>query len=464
MKRSLTIHPLLFALFPVLAQYSFNIEQIRASEIFFPAIVTIGGALVLWLLVAFVVRNLERAALLVTPFILLFLSYGSIYSYIGHLMFKTKWYLVIAVFIGVSLTIFVAYFLFCQAVLKSRNSPKIIGLNKIFNVIAACLITLNLLQIGIAATSHSKTVTATNLNCSSIEATSGNRKPDIYYILLDGYASIDQIMAVHHYNNISFAQSLTERGFRIPEKSQSKSIYTGLSIASALNMRYIENVNKNDPRLVNLIRNNEFSHFLKCQGYKYITFGSWWHTTAHNQYADLHYNFFGFGLKNELFSLLLRSSIIDLLFIHRSFHRRSTLAVFDEMPRVIDIAGPKFVFAHIICPHEPFVFGANGEKISFRDSTFSLHKSLYVGQYIFITKKVDKLVDQILAGSKSPPVIVIQSDHGIRGTVGNPYQVFNAGYLPGGGAKLLYNNISPVNTFRIILNYYFNTKYDLLHD
>ena len=32
------------------------------------------------------------------------------------------------------------------------------------------------------------------------------------------------------------------------------------------------------------------------------------------------------------------------------------------------------------------------------------------------------------------------------------------------GNKLLYDSISPVNTFRLVFNYYFDTNYELLND
>ena len=43
-------------------------------------------------------------------------------------------------------------------------------------------------------------------------------------------------------------------------------------------------------------------------------------------------------------------------------------------------------------------------------------------------------------------------------------RILNAYYLPDGGEEVLYPSISPVNTFRLILNYYFGTSYPLLDD
>ncbi len=42
--------------------------------------------------------------------------------------------------------------------------------------------------------------------------------------------------------------------------------------------------------------------------------------------------------------------------------------------------------------------------------------------------------------------------------------VLNAYYLPNNGHKQLYDEITPVNTFRIIFNYYFNMNNELLED
>jgi hypothetical protein len=37
--------------------------------------------------------------------------------------------------------------------------------------------------------------------------------------------------------------------------------------------------------------------------------------------------------------------------------------------------------------------------------------------------------------------------------------ILNAYYLPGGGNQLLHDHITPVNSFRLILNYYFGANY-----
>lgn len=43
-------------------------------------------------------------------------------------------------------------------------------------------------------------------------------------------------------------------------------------------------------------------------------------------------------------------------------------------------------------------------------------------------------------------------------------RIFNAYYLPSVGDELLYDSITPVNTFRVIFNSYFDTDFKLLVD
>jgi hypothetical protein len=146
-----------------------------------------------------------------------------------------------------------------------------------------------------------------------------------------------------------------------------------------------------------------------------------------------------------------------------------TLECLKTMP---DIQGPKFVVAHILCPHQPFVFGPHGEYVDPADWFNTEDKQFYLGQYMFISSEIAGVVGQLLERSSSDPIIILQSDHGPRswasGCVGignNEWQkVLNAYHLPGDGKNDLYDSISPVNSFRVIFNHYFGTHYDLLED
>ncbi len=67
-----------------------------------------------------------------------------------------------------------------------------------------------------------------------------------------------------------------------------------------------------------------------------------------------------------------------------------------------------------------------------------------------------------LEKSTTPPIIIIQGDHGFW--TGTNLPILNAYYLPGDAADALYPTISPVNSFRLIFDHYFGTDLGLLED
>jgi len=100
------------------------------------------------------------------------------------------------------------------------------------------------------------------------------------------------------------------------------------------------------------------------------------------------------------------------------------------------------------------------------------NKEAYLDQLIFVNKKVEAVVDEILSKSNIAPIIILQGDHGpvITEPLGMPnselinFNILNAYFLPQNGNRLLYESITPVNSFRIVFNLYFGTNYDLLED
>src|SRR4030095_526406 len=154
----------------------------------------------------------------------------------------------------------------------------------------------------------------------------------------------------------------------------------------------------------------------------------------------------------------------------QNFRDRDML-VFNSMQDVANMPGPQFVYVHLILPHPPFVFGPDGEYTDPADFWNEQKryppdkfKIGYINQLAFLNTKLLEMIDTILAESETPPIIILQGDHG-PWSQPNPQHFFilNAYHLPGHNTEL-YPQLSPVNSFRIIFNDYFGGRYDMLPD
>src|SRR3989344_5055069 len=308
--------------------------------------------------------------------------------------------------------------------------------------------------------------------------------PDIYYFMPDEYAGLDTLRNHFGYENKEFVDFLENRGFVVPRKSRSNYSVTLTSLSSTLNLKYINEDLSNVASLSSqpayripqkMIENNEAMFFLKSQGYKFITFDSGWAITDFNKNADIFYNK---GYFNEFSIILIRATILKPLILGGDFvaedMRKRILGIFDELKNIPEIKGPKFIFAHIVSPHGPYIFGPNGEKVL--DMTeLALNpeeeKKRYLDQLIFISKKLQDSVTEILNKSKTPPIIIIQSDHGVWLSTpevnedeakGVRLKNFSAYYLPGKDKNIVPQDMSAVNTFRLIFNQYFGLNLEML--
>ena len=152
-------------------------------------------------------------------------------------------------------------------------------------------------------------------------------------------------------------------------------------------------------------------------------------------------------------------------------YRQRFQLIFDSMDRLAHMPGPKFVFIHVLSPHPPFVFGPDGTPT---DPALFLNAERlypadkyargYQNQLTYLNSQLEKTITKLIAESAAPPVIVLQGDHGPWIQTGsNQFKILNAYYLPGHEGEL-YPTISPVNTFRLILDSYLGADYPLLDD
>ena len=163
---------------------------------------------------------------------------------------------------------------------------------------------------------------------------------------------------------------------------------------------------------------------------------------------------------------------IDVASCH--LHNLDTLAQQAGRP------GPKFVFAHFVPPHHPYLFDREGhvlrranlsDQFEFQKKLWE-ERQMYLDQLLYMNGRILAVVDRLIADSTRPPVIVLQSDHGPNLQRGLPQpeqrriRLSNlaAFYLPGAPAGLMPDDATPVNEFRRIFNHYFDAGLPLLPD
>lgn len=474
------LFPFLFGLYPVLALLAHNIDEIELSFVLRPLLLTfllVGG--LLWVGDRLVADRL-RVSLLVTGYVFLFFSYGHLYFYLrDHLSVETNLarirYLVpFYTLIVVALTLWVLR-------AKRDFQPFVLPLN--LTALAALL--LPLIQIGAyvveANLAGSEGVTLSS-EFDSIEIPPDGVRPDIYYIVLDGYSRGDVLEQVFGYDNAEFFDALARRGFYVAECSQSNYSWTSPSIASTFLMGYLDagtgdtsvQVRLNDRR--ELILHGPVRQLVERLDYTTVAFetGYKW---QHWYDADVYLTPEGMGLSWNEFELMLFDTsalriLSDARFIKDTYdnHRQRILNAFDSLETLpVDVPGPKFVYAHVIAPHDPYVFGPNGEWLE------NIPENQLVGyrdQVNYVNTRVIHIVDILMERSPEPPVIIIQGDHGAPINwegYGYPQEnklaILNAYYLPGVEPDdVLYESITPVNSFRLVFDLYFNGDLDLLED
>ena len=489
MKKSFVIHPFLFAIYPILFIFSHNIEQVYYIQILLPLTIVLGSTLLLLLLARLISNNYIKVAIIISVSIILFFSYGHIYELIVDQYF---WSFEIGRHRYLLLTW--GLLLTCSIYLIVRTHKDLLNFTSALNIAAFSLVIISVFNIGVYEikaknTSQDISKSMENLETTTSDLENASEFRDIYYIILDGYASSSTLKDVYGYDNQSFTDYLIKKGFYVAAKSKSNYPMTFSSLASSLNMKYVNylsdvvGIESKDPTLpYKMITNNKVMNFLKLKGYKFIHFSSGWGPTDRNRYADI--EFHG-GKGNEFLMALVQTTVLKTIekFIITNDIRKTTLNAFSKLPELHRIKEPKFVFAHIISPHPPYLFDVSGEPVPgaglTMDWKYWKQKKNYLNQLIFINKKVEKLIDDLLLNSEISPIIIFQADHGPGSTfpdgmyfpmtanenmLRERMTILNAYYLPSDGNDLLYDSITPVNTFRLIFDFYFATNNGLLDD
>jgi hypothetical protein len=493
-KKSSVIHPFLLAVYPVLFLYSHNLGEVAFRETFAPIVVILGFVLLVWGILGFSLKNWKKSGIIVSLFLVLFFSYGYFRTPLEGkrpvLLVTSIWILLFAL----------------GSFFTTRSKKDFTKATIILNIVAGILIAQPVLNVvthkfrNIRQISHDSDSKFMRENLHS--PTRVESYLDIYFIVLDAYAREDILRELYNFDNSEFLNFLKDKGFYIANEAVSNYCQTGLSLGSCFNLSYLDkkvemigrDTISHDP-LEGIVEKSIVVDYLKKHGYKIVAFASDRPETKFKDVADV---YLVPGTSISMFRSVLKNmtplpDIMAVMKTHSDFdkYRQNILYILDNLGKVAGtIQSPKFVFAHVEAPHPPFVFGPNGEarnaEARFNDQdgdtlicqgrlSLEQYRTYYKDQVIFLNSRVENTVSEILRNSRRPPIIMILGDHGPRSGMkwAKPEEtdakecmsILNAYYLPNNGNRLLYPQLSPVNSFRIIFSYYFGeTHFKLLPD
>jgi hypothetical protein len=483
MKRAPILHPFFFALFPILALYAHNFKSIPypLKELAGPLIVSLACAIALFVLLRAIVKDPAKAGLIVSLFALWFLSFGHL---AGQIAVLTEGIYNRSLFFATALLVGVGGFL----IVRSRRTFG--GLTRVLNAVAVTLVVFNVFTTAQTLARRPHAAPAKEVRVSG-QATA---RPNIYYIILDAYTRADILKEVFSFDNSGVLAGLEKRGFVVADRSYANYSLTQQSLASSLNFMLLDSwLRTSDtlpPTASSLCHDPGNGPWpFKAQGYRLITTSSSIEPTDFASRPVLRFCPIRFRVPRCLFGttlpLFAKSKAGHSPYdAHRGGYLTSSALEESPMEK-----GPFFMFVHVMAPHPPFVFGADGEAVE-PDYLFSMvdadrlhggnsaalpdYIARYRAQLAFLNAKILHALDSILGGSPEPPIIVLQGDHGSRTytDLDRPeasyfkenLAILNAYHLPGDGRSLVYPSISPVNTFRLIFKRYFGAELDLLED
>ena len=279
---------------------------------------------------------------------------------------------------------------------------------------------------------------------SSSTAGGGTSDPNIYVFVLDGYARQDTLHDVG-FDNGPFLDELETFGFDIYRDSRSNYSYTATAIATMLNMRPLDQLpdmprtgaswQQQSGALLRSINESAAVALLHEHGYRVVSIPP---VATHSVLAAVDDVRDSGSLTDFERHILTDTSLAGILervapdWIAQQYRDRAAYAFdqFDPQPP------GTFLWAHVLAPHPPFIFGADGSDkplpdcipgcpwgSSWADLEPADVLADYVPQLQHINRMVAEAVRQIVSADPRA-VIVLMGDHGARYDQQNPDEWF----------------------------------------
>lgn len=307
--------------------------------------------------------------------------------------------------------------------------------------------------------------------------------PDVYYIVADSYPNEGNLADFYDYDNNSFINELGALGFQVQDRARSNYPYTYFSLASSLNMEYINYFEDSlkldqykDDFPFSKIHKNTVAEYFKTKGYQYVLYKSAYAQMNNELNADVYVD--NSLTINQFHRAILELSVFSILNMHVLYDSKVyhlCTKAFENLTESNETTGSKFVFFHCLPPHPPLVFNGDGSYNANQKHVKNRYreKQAYCNQVDFVNNAILSAVQSIIKKSKRKPIIIIQGDHGTcsqeeyedelkwnhipsKSLLKERYGILNAVYSPGNYKVTFDREHTPVNTFKKVFNVLFN--------
>ena len=322
----------------------------------------------------------------------------------------------------------------------------------------------------------------------------GSGGPDIFVMLLDGYARADTLSSEFGIDNTPFLAALEDAGFVVDDASHSSYMKTWLTVASMLHMEYVSDIPifqdpTQDPagqhRLATrAILQAPVADALRERGYEIVAGTSSFTETDLTNADRLLDSGQPTNFENHVLEITPIAGAIEALWpgLLARLQADQVREGIDHLEGVGREArsGPIFMLSHVEAPHTPFALDADGNPLPMPDcyprsctafehyiSTLGMSQAEYGTQ---LAKYLEWTNAQVLDGvttivrERPDAVVIVMSDHGSRFDPDDPDEHFRnlfAARTPG-VEDAFPTGSHPVNVFRSLSNAYFGTQFELL--
>ncbi|WEK35547.1 MAG: hypothetical protein P0Y53_23935 [Candidatus Pseudobacter hemicellulosilyticus] len=443
-----------------------------------------------YFLFRYLFRSAHKAALLVTTATGLYLFYGTIQDALAANVLGK------AIYRDHKLLPLLAGLLLLLGIILGRTKRPLLRLTRYLNTLLLVLLLLNGGRMGMQAgwgTSGAHAVTSKPAPVAG-RICDTCAKPDIFLLLLDEYTGLDMLREKWDYSNDPFVRTLREQQFFVADHPSSNYSYTPFSMAATFEMEYpgwvkdLGQIQAQDyTYAANRISGSTALRYLQGSGYRLVNNSIFDIQDQPSQYDP------GFlSLKFQLLTARtcwprLKRSWFWGINVGRFFRlggpgegnremvRKGNQGILDRVYALAgDTAGgPRFVYTHLMLPHEPFLYDSLGRPAPPVDAgvegSTEGKKAAYLQYLVHANGVVGKLVRHIREQTGDRAVILVLSDHGFRQmdmdwVVKNINNNFSAVYLPKKNYESYYDTLSNVNQFRVLFNSLFDAGFTVLKD